>query len=319
MDSWLNGNTTYLFVNRSANNGRGGKLWDGRVGREVKARLSPVVYEYEPPADSFKILEEISAQEQAFNIIVCGGDGTVNHFINELISLRGEHLTGVCFGAIALGSSNDLHKPRKKSDCLGVPASIDFSKSRRIDIGKVQFTDELGTLKNRYYLVNSSIGFTASANYLFNRGDYFIDKMKSKSINLTIWYTALKAFFSHKNVKLLITDDNGSSTLHVSNMNLLKRRYVAGSFFYDEQVGLDDGLLGVNVCYNMNKAEMAVALLQLTIGRFNAAAKKRSTVVDKINIESETAIVLETDGEVFLARSMQFTVLKQAVSYGSAV
>ncbi|MEJ2615275.1 MAG: acylglycerol kinase family protein [Ignavibacteriaceae bacterium] len=104
--------------------------------------------------------------------VAAGGDGTLNLLINSIIKYSSiEQLNKIKIGAIGIGSSNDFYKPVKESDIVNnIPVRIDFDTAEPRDVGKITFEND-GIIISKYFLINSSIGITADANYFFNNPD----------------------------------------------------------------------------------------------------------------------------------------------------
>jgi diacylglycerol kinase family enzyme len=63
----------------------------------------------------------------------------------------------------------------------------------------------------------------------------------------------------------------------------------------------------------MNLFELLKVLSDLTKGRFSGKPKRFSSLVKSLKVESEEFLPLETDGEVVMAKNMEFSIIPKAI------
>lgn len=241
-------------------------------------------------------------------IVSVGGDGTHNIILNAIMRLPIEDRRNVTLGAIGLGSSNDFTKPSPKK-IKDIPFRLNFNQIISHDIGKLTFLNHENLEVRKYFIINASIGILSEANYLFNKGDWFINKFKSKNSNLTIQYTALKTLLNYKPKHIRLVTRGKTRELYLNNLSILKNPHISGSFRYNQEILPDDGKLGLNYCHDMNKIEVLAVMRDLEKGafqknRFNC--KRISEFVKDTQIYSKNNLAIETDGEVYLGNNIDF-------------
>lgn len=268
--------------------------------------------EYTPPFE-YKTLLQNCLEDNAINaILYAGGDGTMNHLLNTLMTIDYDLWKNCFFGGIGLGSSNDFQKPYK-TFLNGIPTRLNPMAAKLSDIGSLSLEDSNGKSQNYYFLINASLGVTAEANLLFNRGDAFINLIKPVNTNLAILYTAIKTILKFKNTPLNIQWKGQSHQVLLSNLAILKMPNISGSFKFSQPILTDDGRLGVNVCINMSKPALIKLLYQLSKGQFEPDSKRWSFFTKKISLEAPDMIPVETDGEVHLGQRFEFGLLPQKI------
>jgi diacylglycerol kinase (ATP) len=304
---------TAILVNASANNNTGEKKWL-LIRDRVLDRLpsNTVIISYKTGFDIEQCIRELIAEQNINCIISAGGDGSINYILNAIISCLGESPGEMHLGAIGLGSSNDFMKPVSKT-LSGIPVQIDLAFPKSADIGKVTFVDENATNRSRYFIVNASIGVTAEANLLFNEGDFFIHHAKARFINATILYAAVKTILTYKNRSIQLAYDNVRENIIVTNLSVVKNPNISGSFKYDQEISINDGYLGLNYFYDLNKRELLKALYDLNKGRFSGRPKRCSVLTKNVKITSAEPLALETDGEVNFANNIEFSIIPNAI------
>jgi diacylglycerol kinase family enzyme len=302
-----------VLVNLDANNGRAARRWE-RIAAEVAALLPPGtrVIKFHPPTDLGSILNDLFADGfQGF--ISAGGDGSANFLLNLLMQYSGENARHFWLGGIGLGSSNDFIKPKQHFlQCL--PTRLDQQNARWVDVGKAKFLDTSGVWQTRYFIANASLGVTAEANWFFNHGDGFIRFVKDRWTDLAIIYAALRTIFRFQNFPATLTLEQETLETKLSNLAILKRPYVSGSFHFDDPVRRDDGFFGLNACLDMKKTELLGVLAGLAKGRFRGRPKTLSVAVKTLSVCMQTPVALEMDGEVFQTSQVQFSVLPKSIT-----
>lgn len=304
---------TAILVNNSAKNNAGERKWLHIKNRVLEMMPSgTIVITYKSGFNMEQCVRELITEKGINCIISAGGDGSVNFILNAIISCLGESPAELHLGAIGLGSSNDFLKP-VSTVISGIPVQINVNNPVLADIGKVTFIDHNSFRRSTYFIVNASIGVTAEANLLFNNGDFFIDHFKSRFINATILYTAVKTIMTFKNRHIQLSYDDVQQNINVTNLSVVKNPNISGSFKYDQKISINDGYLGLNYFYDLSKPELLKALYDLSKGRFSGKSKRCSVLTTSVKINSNEPLALETDGEVTFANDIEFSIIPAAI------
>ncbi len=243
--------------------------------------------------------------------ISAGGDGTLNLMLNSIINMYGtDRIDKIKVGAVGLGSSNDFYKPFAWGKLINnIPVKIDFEKPSPRDVGKITFTTG-GRIKTKYFLINSSIGLTAEANYLFNNPDKILSSLKRKSTSSAIIYTALKKILNYKNFNAEITSgETGRFITRITNLGIVKNPNFSGGMNYGCEADYRNGLFNVHLCYEMNMPERLNLFRALNSGKFEQIKKTKSWTTDKLTVKSSGQFAVEYDGEIIRTDKVEFSVL----------
>ena len=112
-------------------------------------------------------LTKQSIQDQAFIIVACGGDGTINEVASTLVG------TNVLLGIIPVGSGNGL------ASNLGISKNIKraLQTIKKMKVSKI----DVGCVNKRYFFSNSGFGFDANVikNYEASERRTLISYIKS--------------------------------------------------------------------------------------------------------------------------------------------
>lgn len=302
-----------ILINVNAANGKARLRWQSIRVRVLESLPQETVERYTSSIEDLKKeLQELI--HLGFNcFIAAGGDGTVNTLLNVLFDAHSK-FNGIEFalGSIALGSSNDFCKP-VINRIGGRPVRVDLNGAVLHDVGSVQFENDNQPSQITYFIVNASIGVTAEANLLFNRKNFFISIVKNQFVNLAIAYAAIRTILGFKNISVTMKFNQQHYKGRVANVAVLKNPCVSGSFKYDQQISTQDGFLGLNYCGDISRLQLVQTLLDLSRGKFGGRKNRVSKLVQRIMIQSEKPIALETDGEVRLATEMNFSILPSSI------
>ena len=300
-----------VLLNKYSNNGRGLKKWEV-LRPELEKKYAKGNYSVYSNFGGFseRLSTEIRKGERV--LVSAGGDGTVHFLLNQIMKIKRNKRKTLVMGAIGLGSSNDFHKPHSGSMYKNgrVPLKLDFENARAHNVGQVDFEDEQGRRQRRYFIINSSLGIIAQANYLFNSKERIIKWLKSRWVMGTIWYAALKTLFRARNVKARIKVGEDSLLTEITSLSVLITPYVSGNFRYDFNVSSQSDFLGVALCERMGVLARLKTIFSLSRSKFTGLPKTRTWEASQVEIYPDSPTPLELDGEVFLASKIKIRLLQ---------
>ncbi len=307
-----------VVLNQNSNCGKGKLKWD---------KIKQSVQEIE---GSFEVISE-GSRDQVFHkldkslsinneqtIISAGGDGSFNDLLNFLMDSSTDKLRfPVTFGAIGIGSSNDLHKPNDPDrKILKIPVILpSMGLNQSWDLGKAVIQNSKKEFV-RYFCINSSFGLTAQGNDFFNQSSLILNSLKKIHLELANFWTILNILARPKKIKtnvLKIRDGIDATILSISNANILKKRNISGGMNFDTEVEIDDGLLDFTLCQDMTRFELVSIIVNLYKGRFLRTPKTIYIKRDQLNFIFDEEIPLEFDGEIVFGHSVKYSVVPRAI------
>ncbi len=210
------------------------------IERETAAQNIPFEFHTTNTDGDYDLIRDKVLHENVTDIVVIGGDGTVNQVSGALCQLP------VRFGIIPVGSGNGLALaagiPTKPQQAL---ALIFAGKSQKIDAFKVN---------DQYACMLSGIGFDAQVAHDF----------ASKSTRGLITYTqqSIINFFKAHPYQFEIVLDNFSFFTDAFFISIANSNQFGNNFTIAPEASLQDGLLDIVVVQKMNKAKLPFAILQ---------------------------------------------------------
>lgn len=302
----------YIIVNPASKSGKGAKIWSIIEPVLIQKEIEYRVFFSREAGHVIKLVHELSAyllndtSDFILNLIVLGGDGTLNETLQGISDFDRVHL-----GYIPTGSSNDLardlHFPK---DPLKVLENIlNCEKTSAMDLGCLtydQFSDELSRQHSntdsskRYFAVSCGIGFDAAVceEALASKFKNLLNKIGlGKLTYLTI---ALKQLIKAQKITCTITLDDGSSIylpkfLFVACMN---HQFEGGGFKFCPGADSSDGILDICTVGNIPKWLILMALPTAFFGKHYLFKGIEHYTAAEIHLETSSPLWVHTDGEV---------------------
>nr|MCR5586402.1 hypothetical protein [Lachnospiraceae bacterium] len=251
-------------------------------------------------------------------IIVLGGDGTINEVVNgimnakneseEIYKFADEHLF---LSVYPTGSGNDfirgLHIKRDSEEFYNA-VTDNYNNFKSVDIGKVTFSD--GTTK--YFAISTGMGMdalvcrkaeTSSLKKVLNK----IGLGKLTYIILTI-----QTIFSmdYSSCEIEYEEMNSNGELETKNTHLDKMIYIAALNLFAEGGGVpmapnadsSDGMLDICSAHGMSRASGFLNLVSLSRGKHEGKKGFFTQKVKSITIKNDREMTVHTDGEDALDR-----------------
>ena len=307
----------HVIVNPSSSSGRGKSKWD-RIEERFKKSGVPYKVHYSSPAYSIEdICEELTSSGEDVNLIILGGDGTMNAAVNGIRDF--EHTR---VGFIQTGSGNDLMKG------LGISQNIDELTDsilrnevvRTCDIGRVTFHNRSSLLDPfthrplkaaapdpsagssaavRLFNISAGIGFDAA---VCERADtsafkYVLNRIRmGKLIYIA---EAIHMILASPMVTMKI-DCGGESKMYPRTLFavVMNTCYEGGGFKFCPDAVSTDGILdlfGANDLHRMNFFRIFPTAYDGNHLRFKGLFTGRGR---QISIKSAAPLWVHTDGEV---------------------
>lgn len=284
------------LLNPRCDYGKGLRTWR-RIEPVLRGRYRDLAVEEIPVLRALPQRLALAVDSGERRFVAAGGDGTVNLVANALMGVGHD---GVALGAVALGSSNDFHKPfRSCSRLEGVPAKLQWDRAAPRDVIMVSYRDADGQVARRICLINAGVGITAHANAIYNGHFPVISRVQRVSVEGAILASIVHALGTFRSIPCALSIDDASPVrLSLTNLAVLKSPHVAGALCYDTPVRPADGIMRVTLCVGMTKREILRTLLNLYRRRFIGSPKTSTHVGTRLRLRSAQPFALEMDGEV---------------------
>lgn len=297
----------YIIMNPSSSSGRGMRIWK---------QLEPVFQERKIPyrlllsthnGHIAELAAEITASESFVNLIILGGDGTVNEALQGVRDFSKANI-----GFIPTGSGNDLARDMRlgKDPLKTLESILNKDICRKVDLGRLTVDSHRDasvkkgsndTPNERFFVVSSGIGFDAAVceEALSSRLKDVLNKLKLGK--LTYLGIALKQLITAKNVSCdLYLDDK--APIHLDRFlfsAFMIHRYEGGGFKFCPDADAGDGLLDICLVGHLPKPVIFLALPTAFFGKHYLFPQIFHYRASRIEIKTSAPLWVHTDGEVY--------------------
>lgn len=300
----------YFIVNPNACYGNAIHHWE-LFKKNLEAESIHYEHSFTERAGDGKRLA-LEAIDSGFDLIIAfGGDGTLSEILNGIMVAKS---TDKILGLVPAGSSNDYIKNFKKDE-NNFFCKILSNSPVEVDVGKIDFVDENGNRKEKYFLVNSSIGVIANSIAYFNNQSGTNRLCKKISLDLCVIISGIKSIVRSHSINCCVKV-NGKifNEGELSNLSILKTPYFGGGMSYNIQVPMDDGefkIVGIN---KLSHAEMMSVLPKFYDGTILNNKEVWMCSGTTVEIESEKNELIEADGEIEGFLPAKYTILPKAIT-----
>jgi YegS/Rv2252/BmrU family lipid kinase len=169
-------------------------------------------------------------------IIAVGGDGTINEVANSLLTSRNrDHLK---MGILPRGKGNDFVRSLGKGhDLAMLKQQIQLGKSKRIDVGKLEFTNTEGNRSYRYFVNIADVGLGGLATQMLRAG------RPLWSSNLTYFWVILKSFLKYRPAQAKFSSAEFTYEGKIMSICMANGAYFASGLGIAPDAKLEDGKL----------------------------------------------------------------------------
>ena len=296
-------NTWFLIVNPNAGNKNFKKSWN-----KIKYLLKLKNIQYSFAITQYTKHETILIKEVIKkgyrNIISVGGDGTLHHVVNGIMTQRYIKTSEIKLGIIPLGTGNDWIKT------YNIPNSIEKS----IDIIKKNSTifQDIGciTLQNGKKEYFNNLGGIGYDGYVVKNLNYL-----KKIGSLAFLLSGLYSLFSYKKNKYSISIKN--KTIQEKCLMIIFGicKYSGGGLRITENPNPTDGLLDIIIVKDISFFDVLINLPKLYNGTIVLHKKVDNYKVKDVKIINNYNSIIEADGEIIGNDSLNVSIHDKAVQF----
>lgn len=221
--------------------GTGGKgLFQDIIKNKTAEKNIPFEILHTNAAGDYTYLKEKIATENITDVIICGGDGTVNQIANSLLGVK------VNIGIIPMGSGNGLAFAAK------IPKRI-HKALECIFAGHAVYIDSF-YINKKFSCMLCGLGFDAQVAHDFA-------KQKKRGLS-TYVKQSVKNFFNAGYYPFEIIQDETPVQTEAFFISIANSNQFGNNFTIAPQASLHDGLLDIVVVNKMSKLRMVASILK---------------------------------------------------------
>ena len=295
-----------VIVNPNSGKKKGKKDWV-KIAQLLDQNFKYTAIFTERRGHAISIVKE-KILEGTRNIIVAGGDGTMNEVVNAVFTQGKVPTNTITLGIITIGTGNDWGK------MFGIPASYEKSietikncKTFIQDAGIIRYYD--GEIqKNRFFLNIAGLGFDALVAKKINA-----QKDIGKSGKLLYMANLISNLWRYRYMHTNIKIDDKKFKDEIFTISIGIGVYSGGGMKQTPNSIPNDGLFDLTIIKKMRKIGIIKSLPLLYNGKILEHPKVVSFRGAKINIECDPPIHLEADGETLGHSPIEIEIIPKSI------
>jgi YegS/Rv2252/BmrU family lipid kinase len=298
----------FVILNPHAGSGRGKK---GKA--EILNRLSKSDFQFELAISEYPkhtIKLTIQAIENGFrNLIVAGGDGTLNEAVNGIFSQTVCPPEEITIGMVPVGTGNDWIKtfgiPNYYKEAIKI---LQQGITMRQDIGRITFTEN-DLAKTCYFANMAGFGFDAMVATKTNR---LKDKGRS---GITVYLQALgSSFMKYQTSKTRVIIDKKEINEMIFSVSIGIGKFNGGGMMQAPGAIPDNGLFQVTIIRKIGFFGILRNLAGLYSGEFVKDPRVSTHQARNISVSSAYNIAGEADGEILGDNKFEIDIISQKLN-----
>jgi diacylglycerol kinase (ATP) len=290
-----------VIVNPESARGATRKAWP-KIASDLRTHFGSFSCIFtDEPGQGTKLAAE-AARKGARLIIACGGDGTISEVTNGILASGKDTELGI----LPSGTGGDFRKT------LGIPGrSRDAAEilrdgcTRKIDVGRVTFTDDEGERQTRYFLGVSSFGMSADVvgRVREARPEWLSTKAPNwLSGRVAFGVSMLKTAMQSPATRVIVQlDDRHEWQLTVANLCIANARYFGGGMKIAPEAKLTDGKFDVVSIGDLGAFKILTRAPRIYFGSHLRMEEVGHALAKKVVARPATKdarIAIEVDGEL---------------------
>lgn len=286
------------FINPISGTGNK-KLLPQLISSKSKQHKFPFEILHTNAEADYNFLKEKILKENITDVIICGGDGTVNQVVNAILGIS------INIGIVPMGSGNGLAFAAKIPKKINKALEIIFA-------GKTIPVDSF-YINKKFSCMLCGIGFDAQVAH---------DFAKQKKRGLTTYVKqSLKNFFIARPYPFTLTIDKKQLHTYAFFISIANSNQFGNNFTIAPQASLNDGLLDIVVVNKMSKIRMVWTVLkQIRKGQVRMYEDKKYHKnaiyyfqTKKLHIQNPSNAPLHIDGDpVVTSNEFEIEIIENA-------
>src|ERR1700686_2441962 len=313
---------TYLVVNPPSGDRATDRHFD-QIAAAVRGSLGECEHGFTEGPRHATELTRAALRSGADLVVAIGGDGTINEVVNGFFEpLRlGEAprpiAPGVALAILPRGTGGDFRRTLGLDGELAKSAARLRGEARRVDLGRVDYTERGGALASRLFINVSGAGVGARIVAISNAGS------KVLGGKLTFLLASLRGLAGWTDVRIrAILDDGPAEELSITSFSVANGRFFGGGMEVAPGARIDDGIFHVTIWSGFGLGDFILKAGRMYDGSHVKLAGTRVATAKTVRLAPGAAarvgasaeVAVEADGEELGHLPADFTILPGALS-----
>jgi YegS/Rv2252/BmrU family lipid kinase len=296
-----------LILNPHAGGGKGSRDW-----HQIEKLLGAHGLQYELLISKYPkhaiLIAKHAVDNGARQLIVVGGDGTLNEVVNGVFQQETCLIEKVTIGIIPVGTGNDWIKT------FGIPNNYEeaikkIKEGEAIfqDVGKLTYSEN-GKANSRYFINMAGFGFDAQVTRIAN-----LMKKKGRSGKWVYHISLLAAYLQYKTHKLNISVNGEQIEELIFSLSVGIGKYNGGGMMQSPHAIPNNGIFEVTLIKKIDIYGILTNLSGLYSGSYIKDSRVLCYKAKEIFISSQKPLFAEVDGESLGQGQFSVEILPRAV------
>lgn len=296
-------NSWFVIVNPVAGNSKFNKYWSD-IQQELK--FNNITYEYAKTeySNHEKIIVKQAINKGYKKIISVGGDGTLHHVINGIMTQNTIKPEEITIAVIPLGTGNDWIKTYNIPKNIKAAVSlIKHGKTIFQDIGYLELPDT-----SSYFNNVAGIGYDG---YVVNK----LNKLKRFG-SIAYLLSGIAGLLLYKKTTFNITINNKSVETKCLMTLFGICKYSAGGMQLTDYKGSNNGLFDITIAKNLSFWDLLFSIKKLYNGKILQHKKVETHLANSLLItpkNNDELPYIQADGELIGRGQVKVSILKSAI------
>ncbi|MGH9897503.1 MAG: diacylglycerol/lipid kinase family protein [Pyrinomonadaceae bacterium] len=286
-----------VVVNPASAGGATGDRWP-RVASDLRAHFGPFECVFTKGEGDATLLAQGETGRRM--IIACGGDGTISEVASGILMSGAE----VELGILPSGTGSDLRRTLRISSRPAAAAEVlKNGRTRRIDVGRINYYGVDGQKSTRFFLNSCSIGISGKVvEHYIEQRPWSLMKQVPFSGRASYAMAAVQAALTAAppTVRLEV-DQHLVKNFCLTLLCIANGRYFGGGMKIAPGAKLNDGLLDVVAISDMSALKLLSNAYRLYLGTHFSMQEVDHTTARRIAIDlikCDQDVRFEVDGEL---------------------
>lgn len=306
-----------IIVNPASAGGATRKSWPGLAG-DVRRHFGPFEVAFTERGGEAVEIAEREARAGRKLVIACGGDGTISEVANGILLARADSDADAELGLLPSGTGGDFRRSlRMPTRAADAALALREGVTRRIDAGRVTFTNGRGERESRFFVNVASFGM----------GGEVIRRVKERSGlpagasrllggKVSFAIAAVRATLAFEKPLVRISIDGGrESSIRVTNFCVANARFFGGGMKVAPTAKMDDGLFDVVSIGDMSAPTVLANSYRVYLGTHLGMRDVHHARARRLSARPTDGedVKLEIDGEIVGRLPAEFEILPNAL------
>ena len=308
--------SAFVVVNPRSANGRTRREWPAM--EKVLSKTYPYMsVAFTRRRGHAGALAANALREGHSEIVVVGGDGTINEAVNGFFDARGPISPDAVLAFVTSGTGGDFKKAFGSSENgLAAAERLKSARIRPIDVGRVSFVSKDGDARIRYFANIGSFGLSGVIVDSVNRA--VIAKLLGGSFAFAFHSAVGLLTYGGRAVRLIV-DTTFDEIVTISTVAVANGRVFGGGMQVAPNAEIDDGLFDVVIINNAPKRQMLKDMKLIYTGEHLGnpnvrVVRGRKVVAAPVEQTRGRPVLIDTDGEGVGRLPATFEILPRALN-----